>query len=65
MKDKRINKYMSMAAVFAVCSTMLSYGVLSSEKKQKNLTQTQRMEIGKFGSNNMLKTITCKTDTEI
>lgn len=26
MKDSRLNKYMSMAAVFAVCSAIASYG---------------------------------------
>lgn len=36
MRDKRINKYMSMAAVFAVCSAMISCS--SSNKKVGNVT---------------------------
>lgn len=35
MKDKKINKYMSMAAVFAVCSAMISCS--SSDKKVGNV----------------------------
>lgn len=35
MKDKRFNSYMSMAAVFAVCSTMLSCSTVGGDKEKE------------------------------